>query len=325
MAMRLVQEVDSFAETVQQRSLGVLPWCRLPSGEVRLVLGRESCLLSQRHCPFEGSAKPGETTYAGAAREYVEESLGVMRFSHGDDGARYMDADAVEAALECGAASRAVCLRFRLRQRSQAPWKEAVTVLAEVAYDPDLERHFQALRGQLIELMRFGTSLQRLRQRVEHAESLYGRQVSVAGRDVRVVDVLEMRDFAHVPGGLVRVSACVRCADADAPVYATLDVTLPYSTAVLSVIHHAYLGALRRLVESGAIDHPAVRLLRDEHDELAGVRVNVDFLEKDLVRMWSRDELRSVMAQRGHYSGAIFRSSSCALLEVILDNWDAWF
>jgi hypothetical protein len=334
MAGQLVQRVEAFHEgPIQARSLGVLPWCRLPSGEAAIVLGREACQMSLRWAPFEGSAKLGETTEEGAAREWVEESLGLIKFSEDPGPNRYVDTAWAAEALKRGAFSHAVHLRFRLRMRSQA-WKEASTLVAQVVYDPDLERRFELLRLHLIELSRFSTSLHRLRQRVDHPNALYGRSVAVDRHPLRVVDVLGVSGFRRRADGLIDFEACVSCDDpATTGVcrYVKLRLSLSYSTTVYTVIYFVYMSVLRKLAATrqGALapltDHPAVRFLRDAHGNVAGVRVNADFLEKERVKYWTRDELAEMMREHGHLNGAIFRSSSCALMEVALDKWDEWF
>ncbi len=132
--VNLVEPVASFADGhgIQARSLGVLPWCVKPDGEVVILLGREASSSSLRWAPFEGSAKPGETCEQGAGREWIEESLGLVPFFHAPPAGRFTSVAAAGAALATGAYSHRVQLRFRLRMRSQA-WKEATTIVAQVA------------------------------------------------------------------------------------------------------------------------------------------------------------------------------------------------
>lgn len=332
----LVRPVTTFDDSpgVQARSLGVLPWCVKPGGDIAILLGREACVQSRRWAPFEGSAKPGETCEQGAAREFVEESLGLVKFAEpcvmqGP----FIHVPQATTALEHGAYSHRVQLRYPLRHRS-ASVKEATTLLARVPYDPALEARFVEIRMQLIELSGFSTSLHKLRMRVESPASLYGRGVNVGGRQLRVLDVLHMSEFRRRPNGSVSFEASVRCVDPTEPEhrrYTRLEMQLSYSTCLYTVIYFVNLAVFRSLVGTAdgvlrqIIQHPAVRLLWDEHGEIGGLRVNADYLEKDRVRYWSHDDLRDMMDARGHFSGGLFRTSSCALVETCLNNWEQWF
>lgn len=317
-------------QALQARSLGVLPWCRGPDGEALVLLGREACAASRRWAPFEGSAKPAETGDEGAAREFVEESLAIVPLRHGTCGrGSFTSIEGVLEDIRDGAFSHRVQLRYHVRMRSMA-WKETTTLVAEVDHDPLLETRFVSVRMQLVELMRFSTTMHKLRTRIDHAGGLYGRSVTVGARRLRVVDVLSMTGFRTTDEG-VSLQAQIRCSDVRnprTPHFCRVEVTLPYSVCLLTVIHFIHLSVFRSLaarLPGDMLRHPAVRLMRDIHGELSGVRVNGDYLEKDRVRYWSRDELAEMMNARGHIHGGIFRSSTCALVEVLLDRWDEWF
>jgi hypothetical protein len=329
----MVNRVSVFEsqQALHARSLGVLPWCRTADGEVLVLLGRESCPASRRWAPFEGSAKPAETSDAGAAREFVEESLGIIPFKHGVDrpAEPFVTIERVLDDIKAGGFSHRVQLRYHVRLRSMA-WKETTTIIAEIDHDPLLETRFVGVRMQLVELSRFSSTMQTLRSRIDHNGALYGRHVTVGLRRMRVSDVLSMSGFKPCTEG-VRLRAYVRCTDATEPSiphFARLEVTLSYSICLYTVIHFIHLSVFRSMagrVPVGMLAHPAVRLLHDHHGELTGVRVNSDYLEKDRVRYWSRDEIDEMMSARGHIQGGIFRSSTCALMEVVLENWDEWF
>jgi len=340
----LVQPVGAFDpdQPLQARSLGVLPWSVRPDGHAVVLLGREACAQSKRWAPFEGSAKPGETTEQGAAREFVEESLGLVRLRVPQDD----DADQPErapspfvtvaraaAALERGAYSHRVQLRYHVRARALG-FKEATTLIARVAYDAGLEERFAVVRARLTELARFGATLHNLRSRVEGPTALYGGALRAGGRQLRVVDVLDMAAFRRRADGTVAFEASVRCVDPARPEacrIVRLRLRMGFSACLHTVVYGIHVAVLRALLARARsfvavlAQHPAVTLERDDHGQPYGVRVNGDFLEKDRVRYWTRDDLNEMMEARGHFGGGIFRSSSCGLVETILLNWDAWF
>jgi hypothetical protein len=329
---QMVSRVPVFQhdQALQARSLGVLPWCRDQHGEPLVLLGREACAASRRWAPFEGSAKPGETYEEGAAREYVEESLAVVPFSHGAPRGPFVTVTEALEDIRAGAYSHRVQLRYHVRMRSMA-WKETTTLVTEIDYDPQLETRFISVRIQLVELARFSCTLHKLRAKIEHSGGLYGRILTARGRRVRVVDVLSMGGFRETPDG-IHLAACVRCSDLtdpQTPHFADVELELSYSTCLYTVIHFIHLSVFRGLAAGVAagdmLGHPAGRLVYDVHGELTGLRVNTDYLEKDRVKYWTRNELGEMMNGRGHINGGIFRSSTCALVEVLLDRWDEWF
>ena len=312
---------------------GCCPGASSPEGEVAILLGREACVQSRRWAPFEGSAKPGETCEQGAAREFVEESLGLIKFAEpcGMD-TPFVNVQQAAAALEIGAFSHRVQLRYPLRPRPTSV-KEATTLMARVPYDPGLETRFVTIRMQLIKLSRFSTTLHKLRLRVESPASLYGRGVNIGGRQMRVLDVLHMSDFRRSLAG-VSFEASVRCVDPTSPEhrrFIRIGLQLSYATCLYTVIYFVHLAVFRSLVSTAdgilkqILQHPAVRIVWDEHGEICGLRVNSDYLEKDRVRYWSREDLCEMMDARGHFKGELFRSSSCGLIEICLEHWDEWF
>lgn len=330
--MMLVQEVRQFNDGpgLQSRSLGVLPFCVAPGGEVLVLLGREACPASRRWAPFEGTAKPGETCEDGAAREWVEESLGIVPFAHEPGPGAFVQTEAAGDALRRGAYSHRVQLRYHARMRSNA-WKEATTLVARVPHDPGIETRFAVLRQRLMQLARFGAAVQHLHAGVDGPRALYGRALRVDGRMLRVVDVLSMHGFTQPEPGWVALEASVRCADPLEPRvrrFACIRVRLPAPTCrrtVACFLQRAVLRALVRRSGRDLVSHPAVHLLRDVHGEVTGARVNPDFLEKDRVRYWTRRELVAMLAGHGHLNGALFRGSSCALIEVVVAHWESWF
>lgn len=136
---------------------GVLPFARRPDGALVVLLARERYFPawrgSCRWSAFEGTRLPGETVAENAAREFDEESLGVLRA---------VLPEGMHALLE----KRTYAFRIVLRILSDNPVQRYhCTYAVEVPWCPEFPQDFSATRTRL-EL------IERLAQEWEHARSL---------------------------------------------------------------------------------------------------------------------------------------------------------
>jgi hypothetical protein len=335
--VKRVAQFQNESTPVTSRSAGILPWCVTSSGEVMILLGRESCSMSRRWAPFEGSAHPDEDIYSAAAREFVEESLGMIspRVAAAQRPTQpYLHADRLHRMLQRQEGfSHSVELRYRVRQRA-ATWKQATTLVSRVEYEKDIETRFAMVRSQLIELSRFGCTLRKLKEQVEGETGVYGRRVLARGGVYKVVDIVQIESVVPCDDSNTHVRmvviVCARRQDDPGSVrYLRLQATLPFKVGLLTVIYSVHLRLLRQLLTTtdvrDIIAHPAVQLVRNPLGDIESLQVNSDFLEKDKIKFWSRQQLEEMLESFGHYQGNIFRSSSCALLQLAVENWDEWF
>jgi len=106
--------LDALADPPPLRSAGVMPVAVSPSGETYCLLGKEDCSGqwrgSRRWAAFSGGLDAGETDAAGAAREFVEESLGCVAVTCGPH--EWQTPAPVQGLLEGGAALRAQLWRL---------------------------------------------------------------------------------------------------------------------------------------------------------------------------------------------------------------------
>jgi hypothetical protein len=329
---RLVRAVDTFDEmpVIHSKTLGVLPYAVRPDGSIAVLMGREANVQSRRWAPFEGAAKQGESVEIGAAREFVEETMGVVRLN--TDLTAYLHEADVQALFQDQRYSHKVQLRYAMRSRGQVV-KENTTLLLQVPYEAGLEKRFASIRRKVLHLASFCRALHKLRARVFAPLGLYGRGICENDRNFRVLDVVHISDLTAVEDGM-RLTARVRCFDPLEPArphMTCITVVLPCGYCVMCVLFFTYLALLRlkmsvsENVDDKIFTHPAVTTMTDEHGFMMGLRIMPDFLEKDHVRWFSHDELTQIYADHGHFDNELVRASTCALIETMLSNWRKWF
>ena len=281
---------------------GVLPVGVDDLGVRHVLLGRERLLpawkASCKWSGFEGSRKTGETMTETATREFLEESLRVVKNSE----------HVCENILQKKYLMRIV-LKI-LNERCREP-KYHCTYLVPVEYDPLLPQKFldtrlalEKLHGDMQEWMhckpniikRYGVvgpicetedGTVTLTCRTEHEECIPILQ------SPWVVD-------KYSEDGWVRASFT----DSDAKELLVWE-------------------RMRESLEKNVIPHPCLSVLYDNrYNRLQSLRLITDHLEKDQIRWWTLDELQMVLHNRGTYGPEKFRPYFLPVLQTVLAEKD---
>ena len=279
---------------------GVIPVASHPeTGEPHLLLGRERWLASWkgscRWSGFEGSRKDGEDIDATAAREFAEESLGVV-----------MDAEATARRIRARDFWVRIVLRVHHERRPAERYHS--TYLVPVSWDAETPRRFQDARLAI-------ERADRLAQEWRHTRpELLGEAGTEVGPIAALAD--------EAGGGAVvrRPRAAAPCVvgapwtvDPEDSELIRAEVRDPARAAALLAWE-----ALRVRLEALPA-HPAVAAQRDGRwGRVQEVAVSRDHLEKDQVRWWSATELRAVVAARGQHGTHRFRPYFMPVLQTAL-------
>ena len=117
---------------------------------IYVLLGKETCFEGEKitdskngkWCDFGGRLKSIETNELGAAREFTEESLGVISFTNlqpcGDNSYKDFITDMLE--------KRQYCLKLKLKTESN----RRIYFLKQIEWQPGVEQKFQRLRYNII-------------------------------------------------------------------------------------------------------------------------------------------------------------------------------
>lgn len=304
---RPADEADRARGDTRACGAGILPFSVDERGMVHFLLGKEQYVEnwkgSLRWSGFEGGRKHGETTTRTAAREFVEETMGVF----GDS------VEAVERELHDYA------LRVVFRVPCADDVRTHVTYVKQVPWLPDAPSRFQARREHV-------SMVARLARRMVGAST----SVPSAYPFLREGDVLQHRSgeamrVAHVDavdctGHVLRVSLRVSLRVGGRRLWfaftANTDAAHRAARAYADWFH-ARRELQARLI--AAPSHQAITSIWSE-GRLVHVTVNADHLEKECVRYWP---LRALWqgCEAGSVGGDHFRPFFLPVMRTVCEEF----
>lgn len=264
---------------------GMIPFAIDEHGTIRVLLGRERFVAgwkgSCRWSGFEGSRKAAETLNETSAREFDEESMGVVM---GPCAARRIIDDKLYA------------LRIVLKILSERKTPRYHTTHAvQIPFDETIPERFLATRIEV-------EVVERLVQ-----EWRYVRPESFPAEDVGAV-------AASSDGGEA-VEVCALSENvADAPVTTLRDARECKQALRWAKLRTEVDEAVRRVA------HPAL-CVRRRQGWLCDTTLNADFMEKDLLRWWDLDELQHVISNRGRAGHDRFRPYFLPVLQTLIEEF----
>ena len=298
---------------------GVLPIMINTNGKISVILGRERTVPnwkgSQKWSGFEGGRKFPESVEETAAREFYEESMGIVAVDSSGDNVY----DAVLRVLR----SKQYVTRIALCIHKEKPPlvastavassndKYHVTYVVQVPYQADLPERFADLRKRLVQLQKIQGSLKTLRAAFPDA-SPYIKEGMTHGQDtitgVIKADVLEDRLCVLFSTSNLTVNARQTTIDCtpQATAYAAWIGTKNKLQTVLRDIQP--YDVFRGLVAAGASD--ASPSMHERADVVA------DFIEKEEVRVWELADLAQVLANGGFLHTHFFRVYFLPVLQI---------
>lgn len=282
---------------------GVLPFCVLDDGSVRFLLGKEQHVEnwkgSLRWSAFGGGRKADETSQRTAAREFVEEILGLC----GDD------VHAMEHSLGVYA------LRILTRMRAGDGTRTHVTYVKQMQWDPSIVERFQMTREALLAVHRLSTSMR-------HALSSFPRTYPfmVEGDIVSTathVECVELVLAVSLERGALRTT--FQLGQRRVAVVYLLDDTTHGAAASYAEWFQSRALLTERLhaIETHAAVHAR---WSPEFGVLLDAKVHADYLEKERIRYWSLSELARA-AEVGWVDGEYFRPYFIPVMRTICQEF----
>lgn len=308
--MRIVRD-DAGSPTGRCAGAGVLGFCAPHSegGEVYFLLGKERNCPSWRYgsdrwSDFAGSCKDGEAPEQTAAREFVEETMGVVPSAGGV-------AD-LALALERGEHSLKVVVTIESGEHES---KHHITYVKRVPWCPQMPEVFEATRSALLRLHEMCDLAHR--QTARAAEMLEGSPCAAAMGEPR-----RRPAAATLEGDVLRVAgwgpreAATACWTIATPAERV-------GAAALAVAVQRWDAAVRfweglaPSIRVGA----AVAVERAPDGRPVSIRVSADYLEKQCIQLWSRTRLEEVVRGAGYFRGDHFRPCFLPTLAAVLDEF----
>jgi hypothetical protein len=303
---------DTFETAPTRLSAGVVPYCISDSQRVYVILGRERYskrwYTSKRWSSFAGAALAGESAVEAAEREFREESMCLLQEASSEE-------------KSTGPALPEEDIRIDMTFKMSSGQNNTHTsILRRVEWCPHMCEKFQYYRKVLREL-------RRLQKRSLFALGEIGRHGLASRLPLPGKPFLDRKDCIDVE----KVHVVCR---GDA--FLVVDVTtlggetqtrvFCFNQNIMSGVGHYvdFLDTLRhteKYIRSiGEVkDHPALTVHRSGVGNFLSVSVSEVFLEKEEIRLWSVDELRSALSSYGFTRHGSMRLYFMPLLASVLD------
>ena len=295
---------------------GILPFTYDMNMQLHLLLGKERYVNhwrgSLKWSGFEGGRKIGESVEQTAAREFVEESMGVVTLpfeNSEDDDASCDRIDMIAKALEQG---KYYVLRMILCivQHEASPRRYHVTYVIRVPFG-HYENAFASRRLAFAEL---NAKAEQLKRGVEHLSNLLPREnLHFRGHRIKAVTRVEQTqrilriEFINEFDQVCMFDAQDICAE---------------SCAAYCHWFQLRMLCLSELEKLQCVMPPSAfhEIVTDCFGTVVSLRLNEDFIEKQAIEWWSMEKLRDVLSNGGSSQNEYFRAYFLPVLQRVLEE-----
>lgn len=293
---------DFEAISSQVIGAGIIPVSIDDENTVRLLLGKERYIShwrgSLKWSGFEGGRKAGETIEQTAAREFMEESMGVVQL---EDAAPTVDRVTNFLLADKYIARIVLCIVHGERQER----RYHVTYLVQVAYRSEYQTIFLDRRRLFLELQQKTLQISRLK---ETAMELGFPCENEAHEGLQVREIVSVQTLET---GALRI----RFLDDKLTPHVTTkrvgnDLTEMYMR--LHKLKHMYENDTAVLMSNCA---DAVTIDTDQQNNVQSAKINEDFIEKQTIQWWKVSELKCVMKNGGYLNSEFFRAYFLPVLQ----------
>ena len=276
---------------------GILPIAMDILGEWHMLLGKERYIHhwrgSLKWSGFEGGRKYGENVESTAAREFIEESMGVVPL--GDEGQYHTQAQIAQM-LQDGK----FCCKFVLCIQSNTEPNEVqryhVTYLVQLPYNANYPKEFENCRAKLLTLQ------QNMQTLTKFKDAFKNNNLAFEGGDADKDIVI--RYITNV------------CAK-DSTVVLTCKTSIRKTEIVLprnekTMLYHEWFTKKECILSEiksigDEIVDKCISIKKDE-DTSIEIKFNEDYIEKLLIKWWSIDTLQTVLSNGGCLDKEQFRA-----------------
>jgi hypothetical protein len=285
---------------------GVLPTSLDPeTKEPLFLLGRErwSSLWrgSLNWSGFEGSRRKAETNLEASLREFTEETLGVV-----------IEKEKIQRMIHDGEHLFRVVLR--VVSESKIP-RFHTTYVVSIKYDENIPSLFMEKRLHIEYVDRLVQEWKQTRsqwlmetsENPEEEEDYIGKLVDCG------TYIQTQRSLLNVPSFLKH--PWKRSVEDEHLFNAS------FSNQLDVLMGRKYFELRRKIERAVQTSHDCMTIVRDKRwNEIQNVVFNSDYLEKDQVRWWKKEELERVLEDRGVYSTDKFRPYFLPVLQIALSK-----
>ena len=302
-------EFDFEAINDQIIGAGILPISVDDRGDIRLLLGKERFIShwrgSLKWSGFEGGRKTGEDVVRTAAREFIEESIGIVKINGCTP-----TIDSVVKHVEAGKYVARIVLCIVHGDNHERRYH--VTYLIEVPYDTEYTDKFLMRRRTCVDVQARTFQLTKLRDEVVRL------QLPIENGTFNSYEIAAILRAESVEDRVLRVEFM----DSAGAIHVyELDHLEP---SVIEVYIKWYNVRMLCTQECSQMEcQDAITVQMNPCHLITSAKVNEDFIEKQHVQWWTVNELRDVLKNGGYMQSEFFRAYFLPVLQRTIEEVDA--
>jgi len=310
--MILIHDTYYDLESIRHKVVGggILPVCRNKEGKLMILLGRERYIShwrgSLKWSGFEGGKKNDEDVENIAAREFVEESLGVVKLNNE---LTYSTIDTVLDILK----QSLYCIRLNLcinhNDADNVESRYHTIYVIEVPYQPECVEKFEKKRKELVQFRCDLTKWKELLESIPNEFPFIREESIIKGKKVKAI----------VNVTLVNNTFCVQYLCEDGMYKITRD---NFKNEYSSLYYDWYLLRLQlqENVKMFSKIPDCIRVETNCFGFIQDAKLNDEYIEKQSIQWWSIQDLNSVIQNRGFHNTEYFRAYFLPVLQRIIQE-----
>ena len=318
--VKLTREVEPF-EVHSAAGAGILTYCVSNDGTTYVVLGKERHVSNWRGSlswsSFAGGRKGLESPAETAAREFAEETLGVIPLDSSEEVGVLWNKRMTSRHLNAQKYDYRICMRMHKGSEQHCH----VTYVQRIPWIPHLCEKFAMVRRALNEVLEVSNRLGFMADSIPYRYPFIREGMSIVykGRQYQVTSLTSVA----VSGGCLQLSFEYEDADGvHAAMVQSVDEDEKAMETYLEWFNYRKKATLfLRRIEAD-INLDAIYAEFNAHGTLVTLRVIDDFMEKKEIRMWNIAELRETLQFGGSFRNQKFRAYFLPLLQVSLEVLD---
>lgn len=300
---------------------GILTYCVGLDGTMYFLLGKERSVAqwkgSLKWSAFEGGRKKNESPEETAAREFSEETLGIVPFGASGD-AKLWSAAAVLSALE----REEYHMKIVIKMKNKVDERFHVTFVKCIPWIPHIMEKFAMMRSLITRVNEVAERLRFMKNALPFCYPFLRENMVIEYKKktlliTAILDValrkgvLEVEfEYQEERTAVDRFRSKFKSAIADHQHVTTYCEWFKYRRAATKFLES---------IAEDSMDHPAITSVYNNYGLLMSLDVNHDYLEKQEIRMWSVEELYATLRSGGSYSSEHFRPYFMPLVQILLE------
>lgn len=297
---------------------GVIP-VSVINGEVKILLGKERYINhwrgSLKWSGFEGGRKFNENVHNTVCREFMEESLGVVKLDKTSSTVNYFES--VNNILKDKDYFAQIILCINHDNGDKIEKRYHITYVIEVPYDDECIEEFNEIRKKLIDIHFKLNQFRKLMDSIifEYPfiikDSIVNDKRVLAISDVSLFDDKLIIQYLIENGEMMNLIEII-----EEPMKDTAEAYMKWFAARLQLQNE--IGKVSHLNKSFEVTYDTLGLFENG-------RINDEYLEKQYIQWWNMGDLKDVLSNGGFYNNEFFRAYFLPVLQRSIEEIEKYY